>query len=89
MACYKLLLSDCTCIPRSVLALTAQRRNLSELGTTATASLLSPMLFFIYMDRIVKKSESCGGVKISDRTAQRLLFTDNLVLLEAFSDLKL
>ena len=27
---------------------------------------LSPILFLICMDRIVKKSESCGGVKIVD-----------------------
>ena len=42
---------------------------------------LSPILFLIYMDRIVKKSESCGGVKIGDCTVQRLLFADDLVLL--------
>ena len=40
---------------------------------------LSPILFHIYMDRIVKKSESCGGVKIGECTAQRL---DDLVLLD-------
>ena len=34
------------------------------------------------MDRIAKKSESCGGVKIGDCTVQRLLFTDDLVLLD-------
>ena len=33
------------------------------------------------MDRIVKKSESCGGVKIGDCIVQRLLFADDLVLL--------
>ena len=33
------------------------------------------------MDRIVKKSESCGGVKIGDCTVQRLSFADDLVLL--------
>ena len=43
---------------------------------------LSPILFFIYMDRTVQKSESCGGVKIGDCTVQRLLFADNLVLLD-------
>ena len=32
---------------------------------------------------MIKKSESCGGVKIGDRTAQRLLFADNLVLLDS------
>ena len=37
--------------------------------------------FVIYMDRIVKNSESCGGVKIGDCTVQRLLFADDLVLL--------
>ena len=41
---------------------------------------LSPILFLIYMDRIVKKSESCGGVKIGDCNVQRLLFADALVL---------
>ena len=30
--------------------------------------------YFIYMDRIAKKSESCGGVKIGECTVQRLLF---------------
>ena len=34
------------------------------------------------MDRIVKKSDSCGGVKIGDCTVQRLLFADDLVLLD-------
>ena len=32
-------------------------------------------------DRIVKKSESCGGVKIGECTVQRLIFADDLVLL--------
>ena len=31
---------------------------------------LSPVLLHIYMDRMVKKSESCGGVKIGDCTVQ-------------------
>ena len=44
---------------------------------------LSPILFHIYMDRIVKKSESCGGIKIGECTVQRLLFADNLVLLDS------
>ena len=44
---------------------------------------LSPILFLIYMDRIVKKSESCGGVKIGEYTVQRLLFADDLVLLDS------
>ena len=35
------------------------------------------------MDRIVKKSESCGGVKIGECTVQRLLFADDLVLLDS------
>ena len=35
------------------------------------------------MDRIVKKSESCGGVKIGDCTVQRLLFANDLVLLDS------
>ena len=42
---------------------------------------LSPILFLIYMDKIVKTSESCGRVKIGDCTIQRLLFADDLVLL--------
>ena len=37
------------------------------------------LLFLIDMDRIVKKSESCGGVKIGDCTVQRLIFTNDLV----------
>ena len=41
---------------------------------------LSPILFLMYMDRIVKKSESCGGVKSGECTVQRLLFADDLVL---------
>ena len=44
---------------------------------------LSPILFLTYMDRIVKKSESCGRVKISACTVQRLLFADDLVLLDS------
>ena len=35
------------------------------------------------MDRILKKSESCGGVKIGEYTAQRLLFADDFVLLDS------
>ena len=44
---------------------------------------LSPILFLIYMDGIVKKSESCGRVKIGECTVQRLLFADGLVLLHS------
>ena len=44
---------------------------------------LPPIWFLIYVDKIVKKSESCGGVKIGDRTVQRLLFADDLVLLDS------
>ena len=43
---------------------------------------LSPILFLIYMDRMVKNNASCGGVKISDCTVQRLLFADDFVLLD-------
>ena len=43
----------------------------------------SPILFLIYMDRIVKKSESCGGVKIGECNVQRLLFAYDLVLLDS------
>ena len=35
------------------------------------------------MDRIVKKSESCGKVTIGDCTVRRLLFADDLVLLDS------
>ena len=35
------------------------------------------------MDRIVKRSVSCGGVKIGDCTVQRLLFADDFVLLDS------
>ena len=41
---------------------------------------VSPILFLIYMDRIVKKSEFCGGVKIGDCAVLRPLFADDLVL---------
>ena len=44
---------------------------------------LSSILFLIYMDIIVKKSEFCDGVKIGDCTAQCLLFADDLVLLDS------
>ena len=44
---------------------------------------LSPILFLIYKDRIVKKSESCCGVKIGDCTVRRLLFANDLVLLDS------
>ena len=44
---------------------------------------LSPILFLIYMDRIAKKSESCGGVKTDDCTVQCLLFAVDLVLLDS------
>ena len=47
---------------------------------------LSPILFFIYTDRLVKKSESCGGVKIDECTVQRLLFADDLVLLDSIQN---
>ena len=42
-----------------------------------------PILFLIYMDRVVKKSEFRGGVKIGECTAQLLLFADDLVLLDS------
>ena len=35
------------------------------------------------MDRIVKTSESCGGVKMGECTVQRLLFADDLELLDS------
>ena len=43
---------------------------------------LSPIMLLICMDRIVKKSKSCGGVKIGDCTI-RLLFAKDLVLLDS------
>ena len=43
---------------------------------------LSPILFLIHMDRIVK-SESCGRVKIGECTVQRVLFADDLVLFDS------
>ena len=43
---------------------------------------LSPILFLIYVDRIVKNSKSCGGVKIGECTV-RLLFANDLVLLDS------
>ena len=42
---------------------------------------VSPILF-LNTNRIIWKSESCGGVKIGDCTVQRLLFADDLVLLD-------
>ena len=44
---------------------------------------LSPILFLTYMHRIVKKSESCDRVKIGECAVQRLLFADDLVLLDS------
>ena len=35
------------------------------------------------MDRIVKKNEAFGGVKIGECTVQRWLFADDLVLLDS------
>ena len=43
----------------------------------------SPILFLIYMERIVKKSESCREAKISDCIVHHLLFADDLVLLNS------
>ena len=55
----------------------------SVCGTTdyGTARLLS--FTYSYMDRIVKKSECGGGVKIGECTVQRLLVADDLVLLDS------
>ena len=44
---------------------------------------LSPILFLKYMNRIVKKSESFGGIKNDDCIVQRLLFANDLVLLDS------
>ena len=44
---------------------------------------LSPIRFHFYMDGIVKKSESCGGVKNGDCTVQRLVFADDFAPLES------
>ena len=35
------------------------------------------------MDEIVRKSQSCSGVKIGDFTVERLSFEDDLVLLDS------
>ena len=43
---------------------------------------LPPILFLIYIDKIVAKSESCDRAKIADCTTQHLLFADDLVLLD-------
>ena len=43
----------------------------------------SSILFLIYTDRIVTKSEFCGGVKIDTCTVQPQLFADDLVLLDS------
>ena len=53
-----------------------------SVGLRQNCSLL-PILFLVYVDRIVKKSESCDGVQIGDCTVQRLLFADDLVLLNS------
>ena len=45
--------------------------------------ILSPILFLMYINRIVKKSEACGGVKIGDCTVPHLLFADDFVLLDS------
>ena len=42
---------------------------------------LPPIMFLIYNDRIVKKSESCGGEKIGDCSVQRRLFPNDSALL--------
>ena len=47
---------------------------------------LSPILLLTYMDTIVKKSESCGVVKIGEYTIQRVLFVDDHVLLDSTQD---
>ena len=44
---------------------------------------LSPILLLVCMDRIVKNSECCGGVKIGDCIVRRQLFADNLVPLDS------
>ena len=44
---------------------------------------ISPDLFLIYMDKVVQKSESCGEVKMGECTIQRVLFADDLVLLDS------
>ena len=44
---------------------------------------LSPIRLHVYMDGIVKKSDSCGEVKNGDCTVQRLLFADYFVPLES------
>ena len=63
--------------------LTVQRRNLSKKYGTTTRLLTFAYSVPHFMDRIVKKSESCGGVQIGECTVQRLLFADDLVLLDS------
>ena len=41
---------------------------------------------FVYVDRTARKSKSCGGVKNGDRSAHRLLFADDLELLNSTHD---
>ena len=53
-----------------------------SVGLWKGCSLL-PILFLIYIDKIVEKSESCGRVKIGECAMHRLLFADNLVLLDS------
>ena len=43
---------------------------------------VAPCLFLIYMNKIVKKGKSCGGVKIDDCIVHRLFFADDPVLLD-------
>ena len=43
--------------------------------------VLSPLLFIIFMDRIVKRSRGAECVKIGDVKVARLLFADDLVIL--------
>ena len=45
--------------------------------------VLSPLLFIIYMDKIDKNSGPHGGVQIGECSIRRLLFADDLVMLDS------
>ena len=68
------------CKKRSKIHLSNLHAQLSALDAFATLSFTHSV---IKIDRIVKKSESCVGVKIGDCTLQRLLFVGDLVLLDS------
>ena len=50
--------------------------------TSAYQLKKSPVHSAVIMDGIVKNSESCAWLKVGDCSVQRLLFADDLVLLD-------